>query len=300
MIAYFILAHRYPDQFKRMFRAVYAAGNQYLIHIDRSSGPELQADLKAFLAPYQNVAILDPKPALWGGYSPVDAELRGMAKLLKMDSGWTHFINLSGQDFPLKSQGYIRNFLSKNGGKQFIRTVDQAHFRPDTLNRLSHFFVEAFGRIFRTGVKRRPMLNVTPYIGTQWKVVTRSFCEFVCNDAQVAPFRKFYRRSLIADEGFFQTVMMNRGDHGIVINDDLRTIDWVPDGDIKLRPRTFGKADGLRLTLSPDLFARKFDMAEDSAILDHLEPHLTTPAGNIYRGCVEDRPVVRQHVVDSV
>ena len=203
MIAYFILAHRYPDQFKRMFRAVYAAGNQYLIHIDRSSGPELQADLKAFLAPYQNVAILDPKPALWGGYSLVDAELRGMAKLLKMDSGWTHFINLSGQDFPLKTQGYIRDFLSKNGGKQFIRTVDQAHFRPDTLNRLSHFFVEAFGRIFRTGVKRRPMLNVTPYIGTQWKVVTRSFCEFVCNDAQVAPFRKFYRRSLIADEGFF-------------------------------------------------------------------------------------------------
>ena len=58
MIAYFILAHRYPDQFKRMFRAVYAAGNQYLIHIDRSSGPELQADLKAFLAPYQlNFAV---------------------------------------------------------------------------------------------------------------------------------------------------------------------------------------------------------------------------------------------------
>ena len=129
MIAYFILAHRYPDQFKRMFRAVYAAGNQYLIHIDRSSGPELQADLKAFLAPYQNVAILDPKPALWGGYSLVDAELRGMAKLLKMDSGWTHFINLSGQDFPLKSQEWIAKqikgaklevFEAEEGGSHFM------------------------------------------------------------------------------------------------------------------------------------------------------------------------------------
>ena len=58
--------------------------------------------------------------------------------------------------------------------------------------------------------------------------------------------------------------MMNSRALGEVMNDDLRTIDWVPDGDIKLRPRTFVAADALRLTLSPDLFARKFDAGEDS------------------------------------
>jgi hypothetical protein len=74
-----------------------------------------------------------------------------------------------------------------------------------------------------------------------------------------------------------------------VMNDDLRTIDWVPDGDIKLRPRTFVTADALRLTLSPDLFARKFDAEEDSVIFDLIEAHLKTPAANVY---VEE-PIVR-------
>ncbi|PYE25984.1 hypothetical protein DFI02_103120 [Rhizobium sp. PP-F2F-G20b] len=30
--------------------------------------------------------------------------------------------------------------------------------------------------------------------------------------------------------------MMNTPVHGEIVNDDLRTIDWVADGDIKLRP----------------------------------------------------------------
>jgi hypothetical protein len=75
---------------------------------------------------------------------------------------------------------------------------------------------------------------------------------------------------------------MNHDTHGQVMNDDLRTIDWVPDGDIKLRPRTFVAADALRLTLSPDFFARKFNAEEDAVILDLLEAHLATPAANVY------------------
>lgn len=292
MIAYFILVHRLPEQFKRMFRAIYVPGNQYLVHIDRSSGAELRDDIQAFLAPYQNVAILESKSAVWGGYSLVDAELRGMKKLLKMNSNWTHFINLSGQDFPLKTQGYMKEFLAANGNRQFIRAVDQRRVRPETLNRLSQYFVEAFGRILRTGIRRRAMSGVTHFIGTQWKIVTRGFCEFACTHADARPFRKFYQHSLIADEGFFQTLMMNRGEHGTVTNDDMRTIDWVPDGDIKLRPRTFGKADAMRLTLSADLFARKFDANEDSAILDRLEEHLQSPAANIYRQADDRRPPI--------
>jgi hypothetical protein len=149
------------------------------------------------------------------------------------------------------------------------------------MNRLSHYFIEAFSQIIRTGVPRRYLKGVTPYIGTQWKVVTRSFCDFVCHDRAADRFKRFYEKSFIADEGFFQTVMMNAFPDGAVVNDDLRTIDWVPDGDIKLRPRTFTARDALRLTLSPDLFARKFDSTEDAEILDLLEEHLLTPRARI-------------------
>lgn len=282
MIGYFLLVHRFPEQFKRLFKAIYLPGNQYVVHVDKSSGPALETEISAFLAPYQGVSLIEPQDALWGGYSLVDAELRGMERLLEMDGLWTHYINLSGQDFPLKSQKYIRQFFTANPGKQFIRTLDQAKERPDTLNRVSHMFVEKDGKITPTGVARPYMMGKTPFIGTQWKAVTRSFCEYVCHDPRVEQFKTFYRNSFIADEAFFQTVMMNSGGHGIVVNDDLRMIDWVPDGDIKLRPRNFGVTDFERLRHSSNLFARKFDAEMETQILTMLESHLETAAADIY------------------
>jgi hypothetical protein len=257
-----------------MFRAIYAPGNFYIVHVDRSSGADLVADVKEFLRPYQGAEMLPSRRAVWGGYSLVDAELRGMSRLLEKSADWKYYINLSGQDFPLKSQGYIRRFLTTHVDTQFIRHEDQRSARPETMNRLSRVFIEAFQRIFRTGLKRKFPAGATPYIGTQWKIVSRRFCEYVCHDAGADRFKRFYRRSFIADEGFFQTVMMNGFRRGAVINDDMRSIDWVADGDIKLRPRVFTAEDALRLTLSPDLFARKFDSGEDSEILDILEHHL--------------------------
>ncbi|MGB3723014.1 MAG: beta-1,6-N-acetylglucosaminyltransferase [Pacificimonas sp.] len=291
MIAYFILVHRYPEQFKRMFRAIYQPGNQYLIHIDKTSGPDLARDLAMFLQPYQDTEILPAKSALWGGFSLVDAEMRGMKRLLAMSSRWTHFINLSGQDFPLKSQTQIRTFLDANPGKQYIRAVHQDTKRPETLNRIRYRFIEAFGRIFRTGIPRRFLKGVSPWIGTQWKVVDRAFCEFVTTDPRVSRYRRFYQTSFIPDESFFQTVMMNVGEHGEVMNDDLRMIDWIPDGEVKLRPRNFGIADGEFLVGGKDLFARKFDMTEDSAILGFLETHLSTADRMFVPQVVNTRPV---------
>lgn len=282
MIGYFILVHRYPEQFKRLFRSIYEPGNSYVVHVDKSSGADLAADLGNFLASYPEAKILPARNALWGGYSLVDAELRGMAALLEMNADWTHYINLSGQDFPLKSQAYIRAFLSAHPGKQFIRALDQRGQRPDTLNRISQYFVEFLGKIYRTRLARRFLPNATPFIGTQWKAVTREFCAFVCHDDRAARFKRFYRNSFIADEAFFQTVIMNHEGHAQVMNNDLRMIDWVPDGDIKLRPRNFGTADIARLVASPDLFARKFDSAEDTCILGLLEAHLMTDAANDY------------------
>lgn len=292
MIAYLILVHRFPEQFKRMFRAIHVPGNHYLIHIDKRSGPVLAADIALFLEQYPNARILEAQKALWGGYSLVEAELRGMAELLTMGE-WDYFINLSGQDFPLKSQAYIAEFLAHAPGTQYIRAVDQEIVRPDTMNRIDRVFVEMFGRIFRTNVPRPYLAGVTPFIGTQWKAVTRDFVAFVCHDPAVDRFKRFFRRTLIADESFFQTVLMNAFPNRTVVNDDLRTIDWIPDGDIKLRPRTFVARDALRLTLSPDLFARKFDSSEDSEILDILEQHVSSRPAQHYAPAIDPIVVVR-------
>jgi Core-2/I-Branching enzyme len=282
MLAYFILVHRYPEQFRRMFSAIYSAANRYVIHVDKRSGPAFRAQIQGMVAGLPQVELIESYDALWGGYSLVDAELRGMTRLLQMAPQWRHFINLSGQDFPLKSQRYIGDFLAAHAGCEFIRAVDQRQVRPDTMNRVNSIHLESKGAMRSTGVERPFLSHVTPFIGTQWKAVSRQFCEFVTAHPDAQRFKTFYSASFIADEGFFQTVMMNTPHHGRMMNDDLRKIDWVPDGDIKLRPRNFGVQDMPELAASPDLFARKFDQGTDPLVLGLLEAHLKTASASQY------------------
>ena len=298
MIAYLILVHRYPRLFKRMFSAIYDASNHYVIHIDKRSGAELHQEIACFLLDYPNAHLLPSENALWGGYSLVDAELRGIAALLELDANWDFFINLSAQDFPLHSQVDIQSYLRQHSGQDFLKVADQRLCRPDTLHRIEEWVTEHEHSITDGAGNRRPYLeNVIPYIGNQWMILSRRFCEFVTHSPEVERFKSFYQHTLIPDEGFFQTVIMNTSYTSDLINDDKRAIDWIPMGDIKLRPRDYTTQDAEQLLGSEQLFARKFDETIDSGILDILEAHLASPLPGRYHSRLEPWPLVASSAV---
>lgn len=275
-IAYFILVHRFPKQFKRLFKAIYDSENHYLVHIDLKAEKHVQQDIEKFLNEYTNAYVMKSENVVWGGYSMVQSELHGMQYLLSKNIKWDFFINLSGQDFPLKSQDYIREFLGNNRNKNFIKVANQATERPDTMNRIENYFQESSNGFSGKPYKRAIMKNVTSYIGGQWMILTRSCCEFICSSSEVRKFEDFYRNTLIADESFFQTVMMNTSFNETIVNDDKRAIIWVPDGDIKLRPKTLLEADLGFLLEGENLFARKFDEQVDTLVLDILEASISS------------------------
>lgn len=295
MIAYFILVHRYTHQFKRLFTAVYNSKNQYLIHIDKKATKSVHTSVKNFLEDFSNAWILKSQNVVWGGYSMVDIELKGMKKLLSLSKKWDFFVNLSGQVYPLKSQTDIQSFLKLNKGSSFLKIADQIQKRPNTLNRIYNFFVETADGFIGKPIKRSFLPNVTPYIGGQWKILSRECCEFISTSPKVAKFRKFYKNTLIVDESFFQTVLMNTHYLGKIVNDDKRAIIWIPDfgtlltskvftqsttrvlvasGEIKLRPKTFTTSDFPYLSKSTALFARKFDETTDATIFGLLDDKL--------------------------
>ncbi len=276
-IAYLILVHRLPNQFKKLFTAIYESTNFYLIHIDKKASQEIGEEVRNFLKPYSNVQILDSENVVWGGYSMVQAELDGMQYLLNMDAKWDYFINLSGQDYPLKSQKIIKEFLSKNNGKSYIKVADQKKSRPETMNRIENYFEELEDKISDKTHKRTFMKDVVPYIGGQWMILTRDCCEFITNSTEVKKFEEYYMNTLIADESFFQTVLMNTSFTGTLVDDDKRAIIWIPDGDIKLRPKTFTKTDLDFLQKGSHLFARKFDDNVDHSIIDSIKIQYDQP-----------------------
>lgn len=295
MIAYFILVHRYPNQFKRLFKAIYSPNNEYLIHVDKRAGEELKTEVTTFLKDFPNASLLKAQNIVWGGYSMVEAELRGMKQLLKQSLKWDHYINLSGQDFPLRPQAVIQDFLKANSDKDFILSADQASKRFNTLNRIENYFVESENGFSGIPFKRAYLKNVTPYIGGQWKILSRKTVEFISGSPLVDKFRNYYKNTLIPDESFFQTVLMNTDLETTIINDDKRAIIWIPDialkirkgvntkkdtqsqiesGKIKLRPKIFSIKDLPFLFSSSAFFARKFDETVDAKVLDALELNL--------------------------
>lgn len=279
MIAYFMLVHRYPHQFKRLFKSIYHEKNHYVIHVDKRAGESIYDEINLFLSDYKNASILESKEAIWGGYSLVDAQLRGIEKLVTSGATWDYFINLSGQDFPLKNQEFIMEYLSKFDGYEFIKVVNQNLVRPETMHRIKDYVQEIEGElVISTAANRSFLKGVTPYIGNQWMILSKGFCEFITYSPELAVFKDFYRNTLIADESFFQTVLMNTTFKSRIIYDDKREIDWVESSDIKLRPRDFLTEDAAMLINSNNLFARKFDENADSGILSILEASMKSSA----------------------
>jgi hypothetical protein len=72
-------------------------------------------------------------------------------------------------------------------------------------------------------------------MGGQFFSVSRAGAQFVVTAADAEPgYRRFYARTLLPDEGFFQTLVMNSPMAGTVVNNDLRCEDWSgrADGDV--------------------------------------------------------------------
>lgn len=75
---------------------------------------------------------------------------------------WEFFINLSAQDFPLRTQGQIHRFLRGHRGKDFLKVLDQRKLRPDTLHRIDHYVTETDQELICEPVATRPYLEESP------------------------------------------------------------------------------------------------------------------------------------------
>jgi hypothetical protein len=279
-LAYLIAIHQYPDLFRRLFTQIHDPRDYYLVHVDRKSRPALHQAVAEFLHPYPNAEQVESQRVVWGGWSQVELYLRAIRRLLETADDWTHFINLSGQDFPLQSPGRIRTFLGQTPDRNYIQVCQPELEFPPALNRVRHYWIKIPGLPVRRPVripliKRRFLKGVRPWHGSNWFILSRPFCQWLTTSPEVKRFERFYRHVVCPDEGFVQTVIMHSPFRDTVVSDNQRAIVWTGQSS----PKTFTHADLGFLLTSGKLFARKFDPAVDQQILDDLEAHLRRPAG---------------------
>lgn len=106
------------QNFEQLLRAIYAPQNIYCVHVDKKSDVSVFSAIMAITSCFPNVFMVSqPVSVVYANWSRVQADLNCMADLYDASTKWKYFINLCGQDFPLKTNlEIVRMLRALKGG----------------------------------------------------------------------------------------------------------------------------------------------------------------------------------------
>jgi hypothetical protein len=265
-LAYVITAHKNAGQLRRLLAAIDSAHHTYVLHVDRRAPAPVHAAAYDFASRHPRAAVMAPRNIGWGAWSLCRIQIDLMASALNVSDDWQYLINLSGQDFPLRTQEEIAAALAAGpAGANRLQVLDFAATNGTIRKRLDHYWIEWHSRSRRLWRRQLPA-DARIYWGSNWVIHSRQACAYVTGP-EARHWQRFFRFSMIPDEFFFQTALMNSPLAGTIIADNARHIIWNGGPN----PRILTDADRNSLLASPAWFARKFDETTHPAILDEME-----------------------------
>ncbi|MCB4234526.1 hypothetical protein LDL59_03785 [Kaistella anthropi] len=106
---YLIQAHKNPVQLRRLIDTINTSDSQFVIHIDLKSKLE---DFTSLIKSDNIYFIKNRLDCIWGDYSQVLATINLIEELKNFGAKEEdRIVFLSGQDYPIKSSEYIKDFL---------------------------------------------------------------------------------------------------------------------------------------------------------------------------------------------
>ena len=298
---YLILAHKNPLQLSRMIERLDDGASKFFIHLDAKT------PIEPFAACLEgaHIRFIEPRErCVWGDFSIVRATIHLMEAASK-EKGV--FILMSGQDYPIQSQGYINAFLESNKEFDFIEIEPlEEKWKPKMVkDKLEHYHIlhseergnsncyapfrhcSVFqklrtlmhllkGRLSRKNFRLLCSLpkRVAPferqYAGSQfWAFSERTFYA-VLNYIREhkAALEGYYKYTSSSDEIYFHSVLMN-----LVAKDStIKLKDPITYVNYFRKNNVFITEDFDKITSAKGkLFARKFDTDIDIEILNKLD-----------------------------
>jgi Core-2/I-Branching enzyme len=288
-LGFILLVHRDPPQVVRLVDRLDDPDSTFVVHVGRAN-PDAYAPIAAALGGRPNVSFLPRRRIHWGGWGISSAFLDGFDALAEGAPDVEYVFNLSGQDYPLKTNDAMRSRLAGQAGRSFID-----HFRIPVadgdgsldwslqrggLDRIEFWHFHAYGRHARFPGKFVPLSRgprrlpggLEPHGGQAWWTLSREAVAYVRRFLRERPdVLRFFRFADVAEELMFQTVLLSSPLRDSIVNDDLRHIVWKPGVS---HPELITAADLPELERSDDFFARKFDARADPALLDEIDRRL--------------------------
>ena len=300
---YLILAHKNPLQLSRMIERLDDGASKFFIHLDAKT------PIEPFAACLEgaHIRFIEPRErCIWGDFSIVRATIHLMEAASKEQGV---FILMSGQDYPIQSQGYINDFLESNKGFDFIEIEPlEEKWKPKMVkDKLEHYHIlhseerghsncyapfahcSVFQKLRtlthllkgRLSMKNFKLLCSLPkrvapferqYAGSQfWAFSERTFYAVLHYIREhKAALEGYYKYTSSPDEIYFHSVLMD-----LVAKDStIKLKEQITYVNYFRKNNVFITEDFDKLTSAKGkLFARKFDTEVDTEILDKLDSY---------------------------
>jgi hypothetical protein len=281
-LAYIISAYKYPLQLIRLIQRLNTSSSSFFVHIDKKTDQRTYDEIMAGLRQHSNVHFIKRHQCEWGGFGHVAATLKGIAEISRTGTSADYVILLTGQDYPIKSNDRIYRFFQEHNGRLFLEFFSlptqlwQNRGVVGGLERIEAWHWRVFKRHFyfpskpSFPFKRQFPKGFRPFGGSSYWCVPRECVEYIHELAQKnRGFINFFKYVDVPDEILFHTIILNSPFAPMVVNDDLRYVEW-PDPSAG-SPAILRTADFGKLASSPKLFARKFDATLDEKVLDLID-----------------------------
>jgi hypothetical protein len=230
-IAYLVVAHRDPEQCRRLLRAL--VGEQVLVYVH----VDARVPLEEFLVGHPQITFLRRRLSVnRGGWSLVRAILR-LLEVAHAKSAASHFVYLAGTDYPLRSARAIArrlassdpenhlNFYPLLEGASGLANFRRYHFvdatvrwgawlaarRPRPIERAESFPGLVAG-LNRALPQRRFPAGLIPFRGSSRWILERETAAFVLSRWRASAtraLRRYLRYTWGADEMLVQTLVLN-------------------------------------------------------------------------------------------
>jgi hypothetical protein len=272
--AYVISAYKNPAHLSRLVHRLHTGSEtRFAIHVDSKTDTSTYGAMRDGLDDLGGVTFLSRHACHWGGFGHVRASLKGIREILRQ--GWDpdYVILLSGQDYPIKPNEYVRDFLERGAGRSFFLhfPLPTDNWTSGGLDRFRRWHWRYRGAHVSLPLRRALPGALRPWGGSAYWIMSRTALRTAAAFVENNPsYVRFFRHVDIPDELFFQTILLNSPEADRCVDFRLHHTEWSRSP----APAILTTEDYPQLVTSACLFARKFDESVDAEILTLIDEKL--------------------------